>query len=250
LENGREVLWPDGETYEHAYLIDVPGIATFEAYANADSTAYKNDYGIPEAKSIYRGTLRYPGWCETICYMNAIGFFGAEKRDIGGSSFAQFTARLAGSDKDPEKALCKKFGLAPWSAFIMRMKWMGFFDDRPLPSGAMSPRDVVAALFAEKLTMSPEDKDMIVLHDEITAQYPNGLRRLHRSVLVDYGTPGKWTAIARTTGIPPAIAARFIMEGKIKTPGIHRPTIREIYEPVLAELAAEGISMAESQADL
>jgi saccharopine dehydrogenase (NADP+, L-glutamate forming) len=250
LDDGHEILWPDGETYEHVSMIDVPGIASLEVYANADSTVYKSDYGIPEANSIYRGTLRYPGWCETICHMNAIGFFDDKKQDAKGMTFAHFTARQAGGGGDPKEALCRKLGLKPWSAFILRMEWIGFFDDRPLPSESLSARDVVSYLFAEKLTISPDERDMIVLFDEITARYPDGTRRIHRSVLTDFGTPGKWTSIARTTGVPPAIAAKFIMDGKIITPGIHKPTLREIYGPVLEELAAEGIELKESQIDI
>jgi saccharopine dehydrogenase (NADP+, L-glutamate forming) len=250
LADGREISWPDGETYEHVYMLDVPGVAALEVYANADSTVYREDYGIPEACSIYRGTLRYPGWCETICYMNAIGFFETEKLSTKGMSFARFTARQAGSSGDPKEAICKRFGLKPWSAFILKMEWIGFFDDRPLPSDEASPRDVVSLLFAEKLTISPEERDMIVLYDEITAKYPDGVRRLHRSVLVDYGVPGRWTSIAKTTGLPPAIAARFIMEGKINTPGIHKPMLREIYEPVLEELASEGVRLVESHTEI
>jgi saccharopine dehydrogenase (NADP+, L-glutamate forming) len=250
LDDGREISWPDGETYEHVYMTDVPGVAAMEVYANADSTVYREDYGIPEVRSIYRGTLRYPGWCESICYMNALGFFETEKLDTKGLSFAGFTARQAGSSGDPKKAICKKFGVKPWSAFILRMEWIGFFDDRPLPFDEASPRDVVSLLFAEKLTISPEERDMIVLCDEITAKYPDGSRRLHSSVLVDYGVPGKWTSIAKTTGLPPAIAARFIMEGKIGTPGIHKPILREIYEPVLEELASEGVKLTESSAEI
>ena len=250
LAGGREISWPDGETYEHVYMIDVPGVASLEVYANADSTVYREDYGIPEASSIYRGTLRYPGWCETICHMNALGFFETEKQDTKGMSFARFTARQAGSSGGPKEAICEKLGLKPWSAFILKMEWIGFFDDRPLPSDSMSPRDVVSSLFAEKLTISPEERDMIVLCDEITARYPDGARRLHRSVLVDYGIPGRWTSIAKTTGLPPAIAARFIMEGRINTPGIHKPMLREIYEPVLEELASEGIRLVESDAEI
>jgi hypothetical protein len=68
---------------------------------------------------------------------------------------------LDASTGDPKEAICKKFGLKPWSAFILRMEWIGFFDDRPLPLEEASPRDVVSLLFAEKLTISPDERDMI-----------------------------------------------------------------------------------------
>jgi len=245
LLDGREIVWPDGETYEHVFLCDVPKLGVFEAYANADSTVYREGYGIPEAKTIYRGTLRYNGWCETICYMNQTGFFDTNVQDTKGMTFAEFTARQAGGGGCAKEALCARFGLKPWSAFILRMEWLGFFDDVPLPFDSASARDVVSVLFAKKLVFAPDERDLVLLCDEVTAAYPNGVRELHSSVLIDYGVPGKWTSIAKTTGIPPAIAVRFILEGKIKKPGLHAPMSKEIYEPVLNELKNEGIVLEE-----
>jgi saccharopine dehydrogenase (NADP+, L-glutamate forming) len=249
IRDGQVVTWPDGETYEHVFMLDIPGYS-FEVYANADSTPYIEAYGIPECKSIYRGTLRYPGWCETICYMNRIRFFDTDEQDCDGLTFAQFTARQAGASGDAKAALCKKFGLEPWSAFILKMEWLGFFSDRPLPFSRGSARDVVAVLFDEKLVLAPDEKDLVVLVDEITASYPDGRKRVTKSVLIDEGVPGKWTSIARTTGVPPAIAARYILEGKINTPGLRKPSAKEIYEPVLKELAAENIKLEESEYEI
>jgi saccharopine dehydrogenase-like NADP-dependent oxidoreductase len=249
IRDGQVITWPDGETYEHVFMLDIPGYS-FEVYANADSTPYIEAYDIPECRSIYRGTLRYPGWCETICRMNRIRFFDTDEQDCDGLTFAQFTARQTGQAKtsdDAKAALCKKFGLEPWSAFILKMEWLGFFDDRPLPFSHGSARDVVTVLFNEKLTLAPDEKDLVVLIDEITASYPDGRKRVTKSVLIDEGVPGKWTSIARTTGVPPAIAARYILEGKISTPGLHKPSAKEIYEPVLKELAAENIKLEESE---
>ena len=249
IRDGQVVTWPDGETYEHVFMLDIPGYS-FEVYANADSTPYIDAYGIPECRSIYRGTLRYPGWCETICYMNRIRFFDTDEQDCDGLTFAQFTARQAGASDDAKTALCKKFGLEPWSAFILKMEWLGFFSDKPLPFSRGSARDVVAVLFDEKLTLSPDEKDLVVLIDEIAASYPDGRKRVTKSILIDGGVPGKWTSIARTTGVPPAIAARYILEGKISTPGLHKPSAKEIYEPVLKELAVENIKLEESEYEI
>jgi saccharopine dehydrogenase-like NADP-dependent oxidoreductase len=252
IKDGQVVTWADGETYKHVFMLDIPGYS-FEVYANADSTPYIEAYGIPECGSIYRGTLRYPGWCETICYMNKIRFFDTDEQDCEGLTFAQFTARQAGRAKtscDAKAALCEKFGLEPWSAFILKMEWLGFFSDRPLPFSRGSARDVVAVLFDEKLTLGPDEKDLVVLIDEITASYPDGRKRVTKSVLIDEGVPGKWTSIARTTGVPPAIAARYILEGKIGTPGLHKPSVKEIYEPILKELTAENIKLEESEYEI
>ena len=192
------------------------------------------------------GTIRYVGWCETICYMNSLGFFEDEKQDLSGLTFAKFTSRLAKNEgADPQKALCDALKLKPWSAFILRMAWLGFFDDRPLPFSKGSPRDVVSVLFGEKLIFKPEEKDLVILCDEITAINPDGSKHVHKSVLVDFGVPGKWSSIAKTTGTPAAIAARYIAEKKIAISGVYVPTVPEIYVPVLEELKNEGIRFEE-----
>jgi saccharopine dehydrogenase-like NADP-dependent oxidoreductase len=85
----------------------------------------------------------------------------------------------------------------------------------------------------------------------MVAFYPETGRRVrHASTLVDFGIPGGDTSIARTTGLPPAIAARFILEGKIKAAGVITPVLPEIYEPVLAELEREGIALEENESTL
>ncbi len=251
LREGESVSWPDGETYEYPEFYEVPGLGTFEIYANGDSLPYREFYRIPEAANIYRGTIRYPGWCETICHMNSLGFFEEDKQDCKGLTFAQFTARQARkADKDPETALCEALGLKPWATFILRMSWLGFFDDRPLPFEEGSARDVVSVLFGEKLFFKPEEKDLVILCDEIKVVNADGSRKSYNSTLIDYGVPGQWTSIARTTGIPPAIAARFILEGRIATAGVHIPTLPEIYCPVLKELRSENIVLREEIIDL
>jgi len=249
LIDDKEILWPDGETYENVFLYDVPDLGVFEAYANADSTLYKKGYSIPEAKTIYRGTLRYPGWCETICYLNKIKFFETDVRPTKGMSIAQFTSIQAGYPGDPREALCKRFGLESWSSFILRMEWLGFFEDTILPFESCSPRDVISLLFDKKLVFGPSERDMVVLCDEVVGESPSGKRKQYKSTLIDFGVPGLWTSIARTTGIPPAIAVRYILEGKIRTPGLHAPMTKEIYGPILEELKSEGIVLKETITD-
>ncbi len=246
IENGREIVWPDGATYEHAYLEEIDDLGAFEVYANADSTPYRQTYDIPDATELYRGTLRYPGWCETICHMNALGFFELGEMDLRGLTFAAFTAKLAGAAGDPKEALCRALGLKPWTAFILRMGWMGFFDERPIPLDRGSARDVVTVLFGEKMVFTKEERDLIILRDECLATFAGGKKRRYRSTLIDFGIPGGFSSIARTTGLPPAIAARFILEGKITTPGVHVPVTPEIVDPVLKELETEGIKLEES----
>ena len=248
MDNGQVVEWADGVTYEHVHLEEVQGLGWYEVYANADSLPYLETYAIPEAKSIYRGTIRYTGWCETVVAMNALELFSREPEDLAGLTFAGFTARRCGAAKsaDPCQALCAKLGLKPSSAITLRLKWLGFFDDRPLPAGLGCSRDVVGVLYGEKLVYTPGEQDLIILKDETVATYPDGTRKLHASTLIDFGVPDGDSSIARTTGLPPAIVARLFLEGRIPGHGLILPTLPEIYEPCLAELEKEGIRLQES----
>ncbi len=249
IENGEILSWPDGETYRHPFLEDIENLGTFEVYANADSLPYLTAYDIPEAKSIFRGTLRYPGWCETIVKMNEIDLFDETPQDLQGMTFASFLRRQirAREDQDLESALCGILEIPSYSAIFLRLQWLGLLDERPLPFSKGSPRDILSHLYDEKFVFAPEERDLIALQDEFTVFYPAEKKRIrHRSLLVDYGTPGGDSAIARTTGLPPAICAKLLLEGAISTPGIHAPVLPEIYDPALEELVREGVVLQES----
>lgn len=245
--------WKGGKTYEHVHLEEIPPLGWFEVYANADSLPYLERYGIPEARTIYRGTIRYVGWCETIVAMNALHLVDEEPQDFRGMTVRGFMARQAG-ESDPskaEEAVCRKLGIGRHSAVYERFEWLGLFEDRPLPFEKGSARDVISLLFGEKLVYTEKERDLVILKDEVVAHYPGiGRRVRHTSTLIDYGIPGGDTSIARTTGLPPAIAARFILEGKIKTAGVITPVLPEIVDPVLEELQNEGIVLEEKEAEI
>ncbi len=250
--DGKEHFWPEGETYRHYRLEEMGTLGTFEVYANADSLPYLDLYNIPEAKSIYRGTLRYPGWCETICAMNALHLFDTEKLPFRGISFREFLASRIGMKDSAalEQDLASYLGIPSWAAILHRFRWLGLLESAPIPLDEGSPRDVIAELFDRKLVYRDGERDLVILKDEIIAVYPGGSRKCYESLLIDYGTPEGDSSIARTTGIPPAIGADLILRGVIQTPGLHIPTVREIYEPLLLGLAEKHICLEERETTL
>jgi saccharopine dehydrogenase-like NADP-dependent oxidoreductase len=251
MQNGKVLEWLDGATYEHVHLEEVKGLGWYEVYANADSLPYLETYAIPECTSIFRGTIRHVGWCETIVAMNALGLFSQEPEDLAGLSFGAFTARKCGvtGSADVSQVLCAKLGLKPSSAIILRLKWLGVLEDRPLPAGLTCSRDVVRVLYGEKLFFEPSERDLIALKDEVVSTYPDGKRERHTSTLIDFGIPNGDSSIARTTGLPPAIVAKLFLEGRIPGYGLILPTLPEIYEPCLAELEQEGIHLQETNVE-
>ena len=87
----------------------------------------------------------------------------------------------------------------------------------------------------KKMSYSPGEKDMIIVHDEIEVEFP-GRQERHLSTMMVEGVPHGDSAMSRAVSLPAAIASRLILEGKIDLSGVQMPMLTEIYEPVLTEL--------------
>ena len=111
----------------------------------------------------------------------------------------------------------------------------------PLPLSSGSALEVLAEKLQEKLQYAEGERDMIVLEHRFEAFYPEGRPEKITSTLIDYGIPLGETSMARTVGLPLAIAAKLILQGKIKRTGVQIPIFPEIYKPVLEELAGYSI---------
>jgi saccharopine dehydrogenase-like NADP-dependent oxidoreductase len=117
-------------------------------------------------------------------------------------------------------------------------------DETKIDKGFCSAADVMQLALEKKLALGPEDKDMIVMLHEIESEV-SGQKSEVRSVLIVKGEDGLRTAMAKTVGLPLGIAAKLILNGSIRLTGLHIPTKKEIYEPVLKELEEQGIRFKE-----
>lgn len=250
LKDGKEVFLPGGETFKYSDLIEVEDLGCFEVYANGNSLPYLDMYGIKEAKSIYRGTVRYLGWSETICKMLEMGLFEETRMELSGLTYRDLSAKLLGvyPGDNFEEILCRKLNIEPYMAIYQRLKWLGLFSDQLIPLGYGSPRDVISMLYFDKLYYQESEKDLVIMEHRFLSFYPvSGKRILHKSTMVDYGIPGEDTSVARTTGIPPAIGAKLILEGRFSNPGVIGPFSPDIYEAALEELETENILFKEKE---
>ena len=249
LKDGQIVSIPAEALFAKPETIPIPGLGEFEGYPNRDSVPYRDIYGIPEARSVLRGTLRYAGWCETLKKMVELGLLDDASKDRTGSTFRGLMAELSGAapGADERGAVAGRMGLDPGSAIVSRLSWLGLFEERKLPAEKGSPLDNLAALMIEKLQYAEGERDMIVLQHEFLAQSESGRNERIVSTLIDYGIPGGDSSMSRTVGLPAAIAARLVCEGKIRMTGVQVPVYPEIYGPVLEELGALGIRFEEKR---
>jgi saccharopine dehydrogenase-like NADP-dependent oxidoreductase len=249
LEDGKEVSISGEQLFENYYIQDVPGVGAFENYPNRNSIPYKEVYGLSDAKTVYRGTFRNVGWCETLRSIVKLGWLSDEPVEgFTGKTFGELTRKLidAKPDTDIANEVASYLGLKPYSAAIKRLEWLGLLGNEVLPENKNNPLDYLNILSMKKMSMNKKDKDMIVMLHEFVAEYPDKKEYI-TSTLLDYGIPGGETSIARTVGIPAAIAVKMVLTGKIDLIGVHIPTKPEIYNPILDELEEIGIKFEENK---
>lgn len=251
IKDGKTKIFPNGETYRHPSLVEIQGMGWFEEYANADSTPYVEIYDMPEAREIYRGTLRYVGWCEMICKMQDLGLYDPGEHDFTGMTYADVTRKLIGSANDNciKNELCNFLKIDPFSSVALKLEWLGLFDERPVPIEKGTMFDFVECLYSEKLTFAEGEQDISVMEHQYVVQYPNSTV-LKKSTLIDYGIKGGDFSVARLTGLPPAMGAHLLLEGKINKKGVLTPTMPEVFEPELKELEKLGIRFIETEITL
>jgi saccharopine dehydrogenase-like NADP-dependent oxidoreductase len=85
---------------------------------------------------------------------------------------------------------------------------------------------------------------MIVMYHKFGYEL-NGKKQQIDSKMVCIGEDQTYTAMAKTVGLPVAMATLLILNGKIKTPGVQIPIRKEVYLPILKELEENGIIFKE-----
>ena len=246
LKDGHKVSIEPVNLFKDRFLFDFPGVGELEVYPNRDSLSYIDIYKIPEVTTMYRGTFRYPGWCETLDLMKQLNMLDDSKGDYRGMSFSGFLAERAGLDKNGlRNSLAEKFRLQYDSVALKSLEFLGFFSDEQMNYGTTSPFEIVSDRMIERMGLRSGERDMVVMQHIFLAEYPDGRKEVIRSSMLDFGSVSTDTAISRTVALPAAIAVQMILEKKINLAGVYRPVIPEIYEPVLNELKKLGIEMNE-----
>lgn len=252
LKDKKEVKISSEDLFTHFWPMDIEGIPPLEAYPNRDSVPYVEVYGITNADSMYRGTLRYPGWCQTLKKVVDLGLLDETEQNVKGLSYSDFLRKLIkkAKGKNLKEDLAAYLKIEEDSEPMKRFEWLGLFSDEQIPAEKSSPLDVFANRLLEKLQYEEGERDMIILHHDFIAEYSGGKKEKITSTLIDYGIPHGHTSMSRTVGLPAAIGAMLILNGNIKETGVHIPVRAEIYEPALNELEKLNIVCEEKSQPL
>jgi saccharopine dehydrogenase-like NADP-dependent oxidoreductase len=238
--------------FEHHRMVDVYGIGTFETYPSSDSTRYLKEFGLVENISIYKGLLRYIGYCNTMINLLKIKLIeNTQEKNFESTTYSQFIANLIGSSttENIKVKFAKSVGLDVNDDFVKKLDWLGIFDNVQISINSGTNSNLLVDLMLKKMAYEPHEKDMIIVHNEMVVEFPDRMEKRISSMLNE-GIPYGDSAMASAVSLPPAIAAKLILEGKITSKGVCIPSTKEMYEPILEEMETFGFSFKKEKIGL
>ena len=244
LKEGKRIPVPGDQLFDKHWLVDIEGLGTFETYPNKDCTRYLEPFGLDEDVSFYRGLLRFSGYCNNMRNFIALDLLNDhDTYSFEGRTYRQFAASLIGCDEaeNVEHAIASYLKIDNNADIINRLRWIGIFEDCQISIEKGSKLDVLVDLMLKKMTYTPGETDMTIIHIEVISEFPDHHREKRLATMVKDGIPNGDSAMSLAVGLPPAIATRLILEGRIMASGVHMPpTLPKLYQPILEELASYG----------
>ena len=252
IQEGKYKYIPYQKLFRRTETIFIPGYGYFEGYANRDSLKYIDIYGLRGIKTLYRGTLRRPGFCRTWDIFVQIGATDDtyEMENVARMTHREFlNSFLSYNTNDSvELKLAHYLNLEMDGPEMNRLKWAGLFSDETIGINSGTPARILEHILKKKWTLLPDEHDMIIMWHKFNFIKDGEPREIH-STLVATGEDQYNTAMAKTVGLPLGIATKLILNGEVKLAGVKIPIQPEIYNPVLDELEKLGFVMTEEAID-
>ena len=251
LENGKFKYIPYNRLFKEYYLIEIPGYEeSFEVYANRDSLNYREVYGLGDIPSLYRGTIRYRGFCDAWDALVKIGLTDGTYpiMDSDKITYHELMEAFLGKPAKPgasvKERVAEMLGETEFSPVMKKLDWLGLFSKKKIGLPNASPALILEELLLEKWKLAPKDRDIIIMQHVFEYELKDEKHRL-TSTMVLTGTDAEDTAMAKLVGLPLGIFTKFLMTNKIVATGVNIPVKKEIYEPVLEELKKYGVIFKE-----
>ena len=248
LYKGQIKILPYNEVFQRTWKFDLDGVGRMEAYPNRDSLKYQGLFGLDDAHTMIRGTLRYPGWSETWSQIVRMGLTNDTMHvpHVERYSYRELVEMLLPlhqSSAELEQRVANFLNISPTGKIMDNLTWLGLFSDEKIVCNGETAAAVMESLLRKMLFLPPGGRDMVALVHEIDADFAeeNNKKEKIISTFVAYGEPGGFTAIAKTVGLPAALAAKLVLTGDLPITGCHIPTHPAIYSQVLPELEKENL---------
>ena len=249
LQENQFKYIPYDRLFRRTEFLDVEGYGRFEAYANRDSLKYQHVYGLDYVKTLYRGTIRRVGFSRAWHVFVQLGMTDDSYTidDSKNMSYRDFVNAFL--PYSPTDSVELKFRHAlkidqddiVWDKFLE----LDIFNAKKMVElDKATPAQILQKILMDSWTLSEDDKDMIVMYHKFGYEL-NGKKHQIDATMVALGEDQTYTAMAKTVGLPVAIATMAILDGKIKTPGVQIPITKEVYTPILKELKSYGVIFKE-----
>jgi saccharopine dehydrogenase-like NADP-dependent oxidoreductase len=253
IQHGRYKYIPYQRLFRRTEVVHIPGYGYFEGYANRDSLKYLDVYNLRGIKTLYRGTLRRPGYCKAWDVFVQLGATDDtyQLENVKEMTHRQFinTFLFYNPGDSIELKLAYYLNLAMESEEMHKIKWLGMFSEELVGLEEGTPAQILEHILKKKWTLTEEDNDMIVMWHKFNYIDDKGKEIEEHATMVSCGEDPVHTAMSKSVGLPLGIATKLILEGKITTPGVQIPIKKEVYEPILQELKDFGFDFIEEKMD-
>lgn len=250
IKNGRYKYIPYNQLFKRTIEREVLNYGKFEIYPNRDSLKYRKIYQLDDIPTIFRGTMRRPGYSAAWNVFVQLGctddtYTVEESENMTYRAFIN-TFLKYNPEKPVEEKLIEYLGLEPDGEIMQKLVWLGIFEDKVIGLKNATPAQILQKLLTEKWVLDPDDKDMILMQHEFEYEIENVSYQVVSS-MVYIGKSTTETAMAITVGTPLAIAVKLLLTDQIKQKGVIIPTKPELYNPILDELEEYGIKFIEKE---
>ncbi len=253
IQEGKYKYIPYHRLFRRTEFLNVEGYGRFEAYANRNSLKYREVYGLEDVLTIYRGTIRRVGFSKAWNMFVQLGMTDDSYRlqDTETMSYREFVNLFLPYSPTDSVELKLRHNLNIDQDDVMWDKLVEldiFNSNKKIGLKNATPAECLQRILMDKWTLEPQDKDMIVMYHKFGYEI-NGQRKQIDSNMVIKGDDQVFTAMAKTVGLPVAIATLKILNGEITNPGVQLPIAKEVYTPILKELEEFGIVFNEYEKD-
>lgn len=251
IQEGKYKYIPYNRLFRRTEFLEVEGYGRFEGYANRDSLKYRSVYGLDDVLTLYRGTIRKVGYSRAWNMFVQLGmtddsYVIDDSETISYREFVNLFLPYHPTDS-VEIKLRMQLGIEQDDVMWDKLVELDLFNKNKIVGlKNATPAQILEKILTDSWTLQPQDKDMIVMYHKFGYEL-NGEQKQIDSKMVCIGDDQTYTAMAKTVGLPVAMATLQILNGKITTPGVQLPIKEEVYLPILKELEEFGIHFKETE---
>ncbi|MAP53668.1 saccharopine dehydrogenase C-terminal domain-containing protein [Altibacter sp.] len=250
IQEGTYKYIPYHRLFRRTEFLDVEGHGRFEAYANRNSLKYRKVYGLEDVLTLYRGTIRHVGFSKAWNMFVQLGMTDDDYTipNSEALSYRNFVNLFLPYSPTDSVELKLRHNLKIDQDDLMwgKLEELDIFNsEKKIGIKDATPAQALQRILEDKWTLKEADKDMIVMYHKFGYELKGSKYQIDSNMVIK-GDDQNYTAMAKTVGLPVAIAALKILNEEITTPGVQLPIAKEVYEPILKELEDFGIRFTES----